>query len=173
MPRVTGRSRPSVIFCGVSPHSSTCKQGTEGEREGERARVSRQISVKTLRRNAENVWRAPCLSYCIFYLQRTTRGIQCRGADVDKLLPIALSHPTSLSFSSFFLSLPSISTSTCSKKSKNVSSLITDDKRVSTSKRTVCKESSSTLESASEVKLVASLFLRASFPHPVFPRSVF
>ena len=92
-------------------------------RDGGRARVSRQISVKTLRRNAENVWRAPCLSYCIFYLQRTTRGIQCRGADVDKLLPIALSHPTSLSFSSFFLSLPSISTSTCSKKSKNVSSL--------------------------------------------------
>ena len=171
MPRVTGRSRPSIrhFFCGISPHSSTCKQGTERGR----ARVSRQISVKTLRRNAENVWRAPCLSYyCIFYLQRTTRGIQCRGADVDKLLPIALSHPTSLSFSSFFLSLPSISTSTCLKKSKNLSPLITDDKRVSTTKRTVCKESS-TLEGASEVTLVASLFLRASFPHPVFPRSVF
>ena len=119
---LAGRVRPSFFaaFRLIPRHAS--KQG----REGGRARDSRQISVKTLRRNAENVWRAPCLSYCIFYLQRTTRGIQCRGADVDKLLPIALSHPTSLSFSSFFLSLPSISTSTCSKKSKNVSPLITD-----------------------------------------------
>ena len=98
------------FFAPFSPHFSTREGGQEFH-----VRFPSKLS-EDLSGLSEALSVPPPLLYYFLSATRNAMGIQCKGADVDKCLPITLSHPTSLSFSSFSLSLPS--TSTCSHSEK-------------------------------------------------------